>query len=71
MREGTVLGVVTDLTAAQARLGVDQAVRLLEKKGVEADVDPGFMLIDSSNIDTYDRSLSLAPVGWEPYFQVD
>ena len=71
VREGTVLGVVTDLTAAQARLGVDQAVRLLEKKGVEADVDPGFMLIDSSNIDTYDRSLSLAPVGWEPYFQVD
>ncbi|MBB3064510.1 TMAO reductase system periplasmic protein TorT [Limibacillus halophilus] len=71
LREGTVLGVVTDYTAAQARIAIDQLVRILEGKEVDADVDTGFAMIDASNVDTYDRSLSLAPVGWDPYFRVD
>ena len=32
VREGRVLGVVSDFTAAQARVGIDQLIRLLEKK---------------------------------------
>lgn len=70
VRTGDVLGVVTDFTAAQARVAIDQVVRILEKKEVERDVDTGFMMIDASNIGTADRSLSLPPEGWEPYFKV-
>lgn len=71
VRTGEVLGVVTDFTAAQARVAIDQIVRLLEKKDVQADVDTGFQMIDASNIDTIDRALSLPPEGWEPYFRVE
>lgn len=70
LRKGEVLGVVTDYTAAQARVAVDQLVRILEKKEVDADVDTGFGMIDATNVNKVDRSLSLAPEGWEPYFQV-
>lgn len=70
VRDGKVMGVVTDFTAAQARVAVDQLVRLLEKKPVMTDLEPGFMMIDASNVNTYDRGLSLPPDGWEPYFQV-
>ncbi|ALG90867.1 TMAO reductase system periplasmic protein TorT [Actibacterium naphthalenivorans] len=71
LREGDVLGVVTDYTAAQARIAIDQLVRKLEGKEVDLDVDTGFAMIDAGNVETYDRSLALAPEGWEPYFHVD
>ena len=71
LRKGEVLGVVTDYTAAQARIAIDQLVRILEKKDADLDVDTGFAMIDAGNVDTYDRSLSLAPEGWEPYFHVE
>ena len=71
VREGKVMGVVTDYTAAQARVAIDQLVRLLEGKPTSTDLEPGFMMIDSSNVDTYDRGLSLAPEGWKPYFRVE
>lgn len=71
VREGDVLGTVTDFTAAQARVAIDQLVRTLEGKEVHADLEPGFKMIDSENIDTYNRELSLPPKGWEPIFQVE
>jgi protein TorT len=70
LRKGDILGVVTDYTAAQARVAVDQLVRKLEGKEVDLDVDTGFGMVDASNVDSVDRSLSLAPEGWQPYFQV-
>ncbi|WP_425416896.1 TMAO reductase system periplasmic protein TorT [Oricola indica] len=71
LRNGEVLGVVTDYTAAQARIAIDQLVRILEEKDVDADVDTGFGMIDAKNVNAVDRSLSLAPEGWEPYFRVE
>ncbi|MEQ9691787.1 MAG: TMAO reductase system periplasmic protein TorT [Bauldia litoralis] len=71
LRDGEVLGVVTDYTAAQSRVAIDQLIRILEETEVDADVDTGFGMIDASNVETVDRSLSLAPDGWEPYFSVE
>ncbi len=71
VRSGEVMGVVTDFTAAQARVSIDQLVRILEGKDPMVDLEPGFMMIDSSIVETYDRDLSLAPDGWEPYFSVE
>lgn len=70
LRKGEVLGVVTDYTAAQASVAIDQLVRILEGKKVDQDVDTGFAMVDASNVATVNRALSLAPQGWEPYFQV-
>jgi ABC-type sugar transport system, periplasmic component len=71
LESGEVLGVVTDFTAAQAAIAIDQLVRILEGKEVDLDVDTGFAMLDAKTMDDYDRALSLAPVGWEPYFQVE
>lgn len=71
LRDGKVLGVVTDYTSAQASVAIDQLVRILEKKDVKLDVDTGFTMIDASNVKIYDQSLSLAPEGWEPIFKVE
>lgn len=71
VRKGEVLGVVTDFTAAQSRVAIGQVVRILEKKEARTDIDTGFMMIDASNVASYDRGLSLPPEGWEPYFKVD
>lgn len=71
VRDGEVMGTVTDYTAAQARIAIDQLVRVLEGKEVMADLELGFGMIDSENINTYNRDLSLPPQGWEPIFQVE
>lgn len=71
LRQGSILGVVTDFTAGQAAIAIDQLVRILEKKDVDLDVDTGFAMLDTGNLANYDRALSLAPEGWAPVFQVD
>lgn len=71
LRQGTILGVVTDFTAGQAAIAIDQLVRILEKKDVDLDVDTGFAMLDAANLADYDRALSLAPEGWSPIFTVD
>lgn len=70
LRDGTVKAVASDYTAAQARAAIDQLIRILEKKPVMLDVDTGFTIIDQETVKTYDRDLSLAPEGWQPYFEV-
>lgn len=71
LEKGEVLGVVTDFTAAQAAIAIDQLVRILEGAEVDRDVDTGFAILDAETMSDYDRELSLAPEGWEPYFQVE
>lgn len=71
LREGAVLGVVTDFTAGQAAIAIDQLVRILEKKEADLDVDTGFAMLDASNLNDYERGLSLAPEGWTPVFKVE
>ncbi len=70
LRDGSVEAIVSDYTAAQARVAIDQLVRILEKKPVMRDVDTGFTTIEQSMVKTYPRDLSLAPEDWKPYFEV-
>ena len=71
LRQGSILGVVTDFTSGQAAIAIDQLVRILEKQDVDLDVDTGFAMLDAGNLSDYDRALSLAPEGWSPVFNVD
>lgn len=70
LRDGSVDAIVTDYTAAQARVAIDQLVRILEKKPAMLDVDTGFTVIDRNMVSSYDRELSLAPDNWTPTFEV-
>ena len=71
IKRGQVLAAPTDSAVIQGRIAIDQAVRILEGKSYEKHVGPALHVIDSTNIDTFDRGSSLAPDGFKPTFTVD
>lgn len=70
IKRGRILAAPTDSAVIQARVAVDQAVRILEGKEYEKHVGPQLYVIDSSNIETFDRNSSLAPADFKPEFSV-
>ncbi len=66
-----VLAAPTDSAVIQGRVAIDQAVRILEGEPYAKHVGPALYVIDSSNIDTFDRSSSLAPDDFKPTFTVN
>jgi protein TorT len=71
IRRGQILAAPTDSAVVQGRISVDQAVRILEGKDYLKHVGPALYMIDESNIETFDRSSSLAPDDFRPTFTVD
>jgi protein TorT len=71
IRRGQILAAPTDSAVIQGRVAVDQAVRILEGKDYLKHVGPALYVIDESNIETFDRSSSLAPDDFRPTFTVD
>jgi len=71
IKRGRILAAPTDSAVVQARVAVDQAVRILEGKEYEKHVGPELYVIDSTNIDSFDRNSSLAPDGFKPEFAVE
>ncbi len=71
IRRGAVLAAPTDLQAIQARISVDLAVRALEKKPFLKHVAPKVVVVDRSNIKTFDVDTSLPPRGFRPIFSVN
>ena len=71
IKRGQVLAAPTDSAVIQGRVAIDQAVRILEGKSYEKHVGPALYVIDSKNIDTFDRGSSLAPDGFKPTFTVN
>ena len=71
IKRGQMLAVPTDSAVIQGRVAIDQAVRILEGKSYEKHVGPALYVIDSKNIDTFDRGSSLAPDGFKPTFTVN
>ena len=71
IRRGQVLAAPTDSAVVQGRVAIDQAVRILEGKSYEKHVGPALYVIDSENIDSFDRASSLAPDGFKPTFTVN
>ena len=71
IKRGQVLAAPTDSAVIQGRIAIDQAVRILEGKPYEKHVGPALYVIDSANIDTFDRGSSLAPDDFAPTFTVN
>ncbi len=71
IKRGQVLAAPTDSAVIQGRVAIDQTVRILEGKEYEKHVGPALYVIDSNNIDTFDRGSSLAPDDFKPTFTVN
>jgi len=71
IRRGQILAAPTDSAVIQGRVAIDQAVRVLEGKDYLKHVGPALYMIDKSNIETFDRSSSLAPDDFRPTFSVE
>jgi len=71
IKRGRILAAPTDSAVIQARVAVDQAVRILEGKDYMKHVGPQLYVIDKSNVGSFDRDSSLAPDGFKPEFSVE
>ena len=71
INRGQIMAAPTDSAVVQGRVAIDQAVRILEGKDFQKHAGPALYVIDSSNIESFDRSTSLAPDGFKPVFRVN
>ena len=68
IQRGTIVAAPTDQPAIQARLSVDLAVRILEKKAYLKHVSAPVILVDKGSLPQFDPNSSLAPPGFRPIF---
>jgi len=71
IRRGGIMAAPTDHTVIQARIAVDTIVRILENKDYSRHVAPKVVVVDRSNIRTWDSSTTLSPRGFRPIFTVN
>jgi protein TorT len=71
IRRGAITAAPSDLTVLQARIAVDVMTRILEKKDYNKHVAPKVMVVDRSNIRSWDSSTTLAPRGFRPIFSIN
>jgi protein TorT len=70
VRDAKVTATVCDYNAMGARISVDQALRILEKKEYTQIARRKFFIVDKDNVNTYDRATCLAPTDFQPSFKV-
>ena len=70
IKRNRILAAPTDSAVIQGRTAIDQAVRILEGKPYEKHVGPKLYIIDSSNINSFNRDSSLAPDSFKATFIV-
>jgi protein TorT len=66
-----VLAAPTDLAVIQARIAVDQAIRIIEKKDYIEHAGPKLTVIDQENAASFDPLTSVAPKDFKPVFSVE
>ncbi len=71
IKRGRVIAAPTDFPVLQGRLGVDQAVRLLEGQLTIKHAGPAIELVDAANVDQLGPEESLAPAWFKPTFIVE
>jgi protein TorT len=85
LKRGSVAMAPSDQMITQARIAIDQAVRLLEGKKMATGGRPEFnnsnhlaehaqperIIVTPETVDDFDTSTTLAPKGWIPVFSVD
>jgi ABC-type sugar transport system, periplasmic component len=70
IQRDTVQAAPSDSTVLQGRIGIDQAVRALEKKEFMKHVGPELVMVTKDTLSAFDLTTTLAPEGWSPTFQV-
>lgn len=70
VEEGKVYAMASDSAVIQARIALDQAVRVLEKVDYVKHVTPVTVIVDQSNVATWDKNAALPPEGWSAVFNV-
>jgi periplasmic protein TorT len=70
IKRGLVLAAPSDRQALLARMAVDQAVNLLEKKAIDRHIAASVVMVDSKHIDGFDMTSSVAPLGFRPLLTV-
>jgi len=71
LKRGTIVAAPSDLPAIQARIALDQTVRILEGKPYMKHVGPEIVVIDRESLKDFDLSTSLAPKGFKATFDVN
>jgi len=71
IKDGRIMAAPTDSAVIQGRVAIDQVVRILEKQDYLKHVGPKLYVIDSSNINSFDKDSSLAPDDFKPVFSVE
>ncbi|OMH29526.1 TMAO reductase system protein TorT [Motiliproteus sp. MSK22-1] len=71
IKRGHILAAPTDSAVIQGRIAVDQAIRILEGKPYHKQVGPKIYVIDQQNINSFDRSTSLAPSGFRATYSTN
>ena len=71
IKRGYFQAAPSDMQSIQARIAVDQMVRILDGKPYLKHVAPKVMVIDRANIRQFDTSTSLPPRGFRPVFSVN
>ncbi len=70
IKRNLILAAPTDSAVIQARIAIDQAIRILEGQPYIKHVGPQLYIIDGGNINSFDRNSSLAPANFTPTFAV-
>ncbi len=68
---GSIIAAPSDLQAIQARIAIDQAIRILENKPFKKHVGPIIKVIEKDDLKTFDLTTSLAPRGFKAIFDVN
>ena len=71
IKRGKILAAPTDLAVVQGRLGIEQAVRVLEGKLSHKHLGPAIRLVNSENVNKIGTAQSLAPATFVPTFVVE
>ncbi len=85
LKRGAVAMAPSDQMVTQARIAIDQAIRLLEHKEMATGgrpeysqtgrviehAQPPFVIVTPQTVSQFDTSTTLAPSGWIPKFSVD
>lgn len=71
IKRGRILCAPTDSPVIQGRVAVDQMVRVLAHEPYHKKVGPRIDIIDSSNVNSFDRSTSLAPGGFRATYAIN
>lgn len=71
LKRHKILAAPTDFPVVQGRLGIEQAVRVLEGKLTFKHVGPAIKLANVDNVDEIGTEGSLAPATFAPIFTVD